>query len=166
MLSPNKEAVLKKGMNFAVTPRQIPVDDVIAGVEGGLKDLAGSDVDRARVKIAGVLTSCKPPPSNLPWSLQKALNNLKKDDIMILPADKGRCTVVMDKVEYHDKISSLLADQKVYKVLDKDPTSGNERKMNAALVRQYHSGSTLPQIKIFEIFGWSHTIAIRATKDP
>ena len=47
VLSPNEEVVLKKGMNFAVTPRQIPVDDVIAGVEGGLKDLVGSDVDRA-----------------------------------------------------------------------------------------------------------------------
>ena len=30
VLSPN--AVLKKGMNFAVTPRRILVDDVIAGV--------------------------------------------------------------------------------------------------------------------------------------
>ena len=40
VLSPNEKVVLKKGMNFAVTPRQISVDDVMAGVEGG------SDVDR------------------------------------------------------------------------------------------------------------------------
>ena len=53
---------------------------------------------------------------------------------MILPAHKGHCTVVMDRTEYHAKVDSLLADQKFYKVLDKDPTSSNERKMNAVLL--------------------------------
>ena len=53
---------------------------------------------------------------------------------MILPADKGRCTVVMDEKEYHAKVDSLLTDRKFYKVLDKDPTSSTERKMNAALL--------------------------------
>ena len=41
-LSFNEEAVLKKGMDFAVTPEQIPVDDIIVGVEGGLQGLTGS----------------------------------------------------------------------------------------------------------------------------
>ena len=86
-LNPNEEAVLRKGMNFAVTPGQIPVEDVITGVEGGLQGLTGSEVDKARLKIAGVLTSAKPPPSNLPWSLWKALNDLKEEDVVILPAD-------------------------------------------------------------------------------
>ena len=40
------EAVLKKEMNFAVTPDRIPVDDIV-GVEGGLQGLTGSDVDKA-----------------------------------------------------------------------------------------------------------------------
>ena len=40
-LSLNEEAVLKKRMNSAVTPGQIPVDDVIVGVEGGLQGLTG-----------------------------------------------------------------------------------------------------------------------------
>ena len=43
------------------------------GVEGGLQGLTGSEVDKARLKIAGVLTSAKPPPSNLPWSLDKCV---------------------------------------------------------------------------------------------
>ena len=132
-------------MNFVVTPERIPVDDIIVGVEGGLQGLTGSDVDKARSKIAGVLTSAKPPPSNLPWSLQKALDDLKKrEDIVILPADKGRCTVVMDVTEYHAKVDSLLADRKFYKVLDKDPTSSTERKMNAALLGLKKNG-TIPE---------------------
>ena len=123
--------MLKKGMNFAVTPEWIPVDDIIVGVEGGLQGYTGSDVDKAHLKIAGV----KPPPSNLPWSLRRALDDLKKtEDIVILPADKGRCTVVMDETEYHARVDSLFAYQKFYKVLDKDPTSSTQRKMNAALL--------------------------------
>ena len=144
-LNPNEEAVLKKGMNFAVTPGRIPVEDVITGVEGGLQGLTGSEVDKARLKIAGVLTSAKPPPSNLPWSFQKALNDLKKEeDIVILPADKGRCTVVMDKSEYQDKVNSLLEDRKFYKVLKKDPTSSTEREMNATLLKLKKEG-TIPE---------------------
>ena len=102
-------------------------------------------MDKACSKIAGVLTSAKPLPSNLPWSLQKALDDLKKrQDIVILPADKGRCTVVMDETEYHAKVDSLFADQKFYKVLDKDPTSSTERKMNAALLGLKKNG-TIPE---------------------
>ena len=56
-------------------------------------------IDKAQIKIAGSLTSANVP---LPWSLWKALDDLKqRKDIVILPADKGRCTVVMDELEYH-----------------------------------------------------------------
>ena len=63
---------------------------------------------------------------------------------MILPADKGCCTVVMDETEYHAKVDSLLADRKFYRVLDKDPTSSTERKMNAALLALKKNG-TIPE---------------------
>ena len=49
---PNEVAVL------AVTPGRISVNDVIADVEGGLHHPTGSDVDKARLKMAGVLKSC------------------------------------------------------------------------------------------------------------
>ena len=95
--------------------------------------------------MTGVMTSAKSPPSNLPWSLQKALDDLKKrEDIMIFPADKDCCMVVMDETEYHAKVDSLLVDRKFYKFLDKDPTSSTERKMNAALLGLKKNG-TIPE---------------------
>ena len=33
---------------------------------------------------------------------------LNDEDIVILPADKGRVTVVMDKTDYHDKMDALV----------------------------------------------------------
>ena len=52
----------------------------------------------------------------------ESIDNLRKDDsIMILPADKGRVTVVMNKKEYEDKCKQLLGDEKTYKRLKGDP---------------------------------------------
>ena len=33
---------------------------------------------------------------------------------MILPADKGKATVIMDKTEYEEKVLQLLDDEKTY----------------------------------------------------
>ena len=51
---------------------------------------------------------------------------------MILPADKGNTTVVMDKDEYVAKIETLLEDG-TYRKLKKDPTSSVESKICQAL---------------------------------
>ena len=50
---------------------------------------------------------------------------------MILPADKGRATVIMDKDDYDRKMVSMLNDADVYKKLTRDPCPGLERKMNS-----------------------------------
>ncbi|XP_072016528.1 uncharacterized protein [Amphiura filiformis] len=42
---------------------------------------------------------------------------------MILPADKGRATVVMNKTPYQDKANELLADKNTYELIKKDPTA-------------------------------------------
>ena len=40
-------------------------------------------------------------------------------DIMILPADKGKATVLMNSSDYKQKLSNLLDDKTVYEVLKK-----------------------------------------------
>ena len=61
---------------------------------------------------------------------------------MILPADNGCSTVVMDEAEHHAKVDSLLLDQQFYKV--PDPTSSTE-KMNAALLGLKKNGA-IPEL--------------------
>ena len=61
--------------------------------------------------------------SNLTKDEQHALKRLKNNkDIVILPADKGRVTVVMDKTDYHDKMDALVNDKQTYEELKRDPT--------------------------------------------
>ena len=71
------------------------------------------------------------PVNMLPQEHQGIKSLQKNDKIVVLPADKGRATVVMDVVEYNRKMNSLLTDPKTYKKLALDPTSSLERRMNA-----------------------------------
>ena len=81
--------------------------------------------------VKGVLRKSKPPPSNL--SSVKSL--WKRDDILILLADKGRAAVDLDKHCYDSKVLYLLKDDQTYNEPDKDPTPSMERKLNALLLQ-------------------------------
>ena len=52
---------------------------------------------------------------------------------MILKADKGNTTVVMDKVIYEEKINNMLSDTTTYILLNKDPMKGCEKQMKSLL---------------------------------
>ncbi|BHF74026.1 hypothetical protein SprV_0401711000 [Sparganum proliferum] len=52
----------------------------------------------------------------------KASKELKRDEeAVIVPADKGRTTVILDKSEYVAKAQELLNDNQSYKVINSDP---------------------------------------------
>ena len=53
---------------------------------------------------------------------------------MILPADKGRATVVLDKEGYEGKMKSMLSDENTYKKMSRDPAPALERRMNDFLI--------------------------------
>jgi len=62
-------------------------------------------------------------PANLSIPEQQALSRLQKNSaIMVLPADKGRDAVILDKMEYKEKVAVMLSDKKTYERLEKDPT--------------------------------------------
>uniref|UniRef100_A0A3B5LXL8 Uncharacterized protein n=1 Tax=Xiphophorus couchianus TaxID=32473 RepID=A0A3B5LXL8_9TELE len=46
----------------------------------------------------------------------------KRNDIVVLSADKGNATVIMDKIEYNNKIKELLDDGS-YTKIKRDPTN-------------------------------------------
>ena len=72
-------------------------------------------------RVTSILQSPSLPNSNLTADEQKTLKRLKTDEnIVILPADKGRVTVVMDKTDYNDKMDSLVNDKQTYEVLKRD----------------------------------------------
>ena len=54
------------------------------------------------------------------------------ENIVIQPADKGNATVIMDKVEYSNKLADLISNGRYCKV-KKNPTLKTERKLSQIL---------------------------------
>ena len=79
------------------------------------------------------LNKARPPANNVDKGMMKALSDLRKDeDIVILPADKGNATVVLDKKDYTEKMNQMLEGE-TYKAITKDPTTRVETKITTAL---------------------------------
>ena len=84
-----------------------------------------------RSKIVSVLNSSKKVPSNLTNEEKQALRNLSKNkEIIITDADKGHCTVVLDKSDYDSRINDLLSDSNTCAPLKSDLKGNIERKLN------------------------------------
>ena len=92
--------------------------------------------DNIRSRIASTIQSASlVPDSNLTKDERQALKRLKTDEnIVILLADKGRVTVVMDKTDYYDKMDALVNDKQTYQILKRDPTPALQRKLNSKLL--------------------------------
>lgn len=89
----------------------IPTANIIAATEATAKQFSTDTANKLRAGVSKVLKSTKPPNGNLSSHLCKAANDLRKDrDIVILPADKGNVTVVMDRKEYTKKLECMLED--------------------------------------------------------
>ena len=85
------------------------------------------------------LEKAKPPKPNVTIEELAAIKNLKRDNIIILPADKGNATVVMNKEEYTIKMKSLVSEG-TYIKLKKDPTPACERKLTKLLKKNKDKG--------------------------
>ena len=81
-------SLLKKGLNFAVTPADIPATEIIAKVESAVRQLDAERADTVRRAVNAILQQAEPPKPNVTKEQQDALKSLKEDkSIMILPAD-------------------------------------------------------------------------------
>ena len=72
--------------------------------------------------ITNILKRAKPPQTkNITSNQQKALGDLRNyESITIVPADKGRAIVVLDRDTHQQKINNMLSDKNTYeKITDK-----------------------------------------------
>ena len=139
-LSDAEESLSKKGMNFAVTPTNIPATEIITKVESAVRSLDAEPADTVRRAVNTILQQVEPPKPNITKEERDALKSLKEDNtIMILPADKGRASVVLDTDTYHAKMSALI-ETGPYQPLNKGPTDRLTRKLSEKLLSLKRNG--------------------------
>ena len=132
-LTEEETKVLRHGFNFAPAPRNIPKEDIIAGVEVALRrqhKLPDETAEHARAAVANIIRKAKPPQPNTTKEEREAMKRLQRDrNITILCADKGNATVVLDSKNYEEKAMELL-ERPPFKKVQKNPTTRNEKKVN------------------------------------
>ena len=121
--------LLTKVLNFSITSKTLPNKDIIATIEGAVKDLEKEESDTIRAKVNLTLQKSKPTKNNLSKderlkrSLKKALKELQSHTlIVILPADKGRSTVILNYEDYLEKFMNHI-NNGPYQLLKKDPAT-------------------------------------------
>ena len=142
-LSDNERKVLEWAMKFAPAPKKIPNLEMVAQVEDALlrlKHVKIFEADRVRATVANAIIQARPPKSNVRKEEREALRDLRNDSsIVLLEADKGNSTVVMDAEDYEKKALDLI-EKPPFKKLAKDPTKSNEKRVNDELKRLMKGG--------------------------
>ena len=101
-----------------------------------LINLPVEEAQRLRAEVAGRLKSSKTPKSNISKEERVAPNKLRKSkDLLIMGADKGKCTMVQSSAEYEKKVMTMLNDKHTYENLSKNPTPLYKRKLVEILKR-------------------------------
>ena len=117
-ITPIKTDLLAKCLNFSITSKTLPNKDIIATVEDPVNDLEKEEADTIHAKVSFTLQK-----DNLSKDEHKALKELQSDtSIVILPADKGRSTVILNREDYLEKCMNHI-NNGPYQLLKKDPTT-------------------------------------------
>ena len=131
-LTAPEKSVLNKGINFATTIKRIPYLDLIAPIEDAALKIPKAKADELRWKVR--LEKSKPPKPNILKTERQALKSLQDDNsLIILSADKDNATVVMDRVEYSNKLADLIGNGGYCKV-KKEPEPEDGKKLSQILV--------------------------------
>nr|VZI15989.1 unnamed protein product [Spirometra erinaceieuropaei] len=130
-LTPAEISLLSKGLKFNHT--DAAPTNFLASLESVLLASAIPEDVRADIRscASGLLRQRK-RHRNLTIDEEKGLRSLKTDDsIVVVPADKGGATVIMDKADYVRKANTIFDDREAYAPLAEDP-----RKKQAAVIKK------------------------------
>ena len=122
--------LLAKGLNFSITSKTLPNKDIIAVIEDAVKDLEKEEADTIQAfrKVSLTFQNSKPFKDNMSKDERKALKELQSDaSIVVLPADKGRSTVILNREDYLEKCMDHI-NNGPYQLLKKDPTTKKKPK--------------------------------------
>ena len=123
-LNASQRQALSRGLNFAPSPQFIPKVHIVASVEAAIyrSGAIEEQATKACVGVVGPLSCAKLPPRNTLPGEMMAVKQLASDkDIVILPADIGRATVVMNQSDYSAKMQAMLDDRDTYQPFIKGP---------------------------------------------
>lgn len=133
-LSDSKISFLQNGINFSIAPSNLPVMDIITPIEQAVQKLQPTTAEMVRMSLFASRNRNKTPRLNITPSEREAFKVLKnRENLMILPADKGRSTVILTKTQYESKAYDILQGDQ-YNTLQHDTTLTYEKRLVSLLL--------------------------------
>lgn len=108
---------------------------LICVVEQAIGQVESNRRDEAQTRAVGILAKLPRNPST-PLLVEEcnAIKSLRSiADIVVLPADKGNATVILNSNDYVEKMTDLLTDDNTYVALKRDPTLKIEKNLQSLL---------------------------------
>ena len=103
-ITEDERELLENGMNYSVTPEVLPTIDLVAKIETALTGMTTEEADTIRAHLSTIIRKAKQPKRNITRKQSTSLKSLQQNEnIIILQADKGRATVVLDREDYIKK---------------------------------------------------------------
>lgn len=115
--------LLNLGLKMSFVPNKLPLEDIIVGIESGIKMIDYQNQDIARKECLNLMkTNANTNNSIKKEKSFKIIQELKKKDCFYLKADKGNSIVVLKKKDYIERMKALI-NTGPYKELKKNPLS-------------------------------------------
>lgn len=137
IIPPDISDFLALGPKFSIKPstRDVSIPHILANIECATAKLPTQERNLALTRVTNILTNYVQHHDNGDPQLNKIFNKTKKflkdnPQIIVTRADKGNVTVAMNKQQYNDLSTNLLADTSYYKKLNRDPTNSLQQKAN------------------------------------
>lgn len=106
------------------------MEEIISQIETAnfhLPPEVGNDI---RQRSANIHHKAKLSRQNLSRDKRQVIRNLKqKDNILILPADKGNVKLVIDKEDYCNKVTAILSNHNIYKKVKRNSIFNIEKRL-------------------------------------
>ena len=133
-------------LSFTIAPNHIPYKKSSPPPKPLPRRLDQKSANVLRLGMSAALQQTKPPPTQFNGA---RLCSLKEDpSIITVSADKGKATVIMDKLDYNRKMMKILNDAN-YTTLRRDPTVIVENRIASALKSLWSDGNLVANAPFF-----------------
>ncbi|GJQ76066.1 hypothetical protein Trydic_g10279 [Trypoxylus dichotomus] len=112
-LPPEAISILEKGSNFAVTPKSVPKEEIIANVETAIRRLPATEGDAVRTDVARILRTAKPQKSHISRAepIVSAIGAptylLTKQTTLLQPYISGKPSYIRDSAHFVEKLREI-----------------------------------------------------------
>lgn len=129
------QGFLSLGPKFALktSPRNFPISSYLAEIENITSEIHEENRNQFRARVTNIITNfIKNNNEKDQMSLERKTKRFLKEhsDILVIQADKGKKTVILNKQDYIFKAQELLQDRNTYKKIDRDQTRKIEKQHN------------------------------------